>query len=83
MPTSRSPFFRAFRGAGTHRDVLRRTAAENHGAVNLAREALRQERERASGALHEHRRALAHARIQAKREGRQLLKLLDNLPRPG
>ena len=85
MSANRTSIFNAFRAAKDnelHRDVLRRTAAENRGAVNLARETLRLEREEMTRAMREYRRAFVRARSQARRDGRQLLKILDNLPRP-
>lgn len=85
MSADRTSIFNAFRAAKhneLHRDVLRRTAAENRGAVSLARETLRLEREEMTRAMREHRRAFVRARAQARRDGRQLLKILDNLPRP-
>ena len=72
------------RGGGhhaLHREILRRTAREQRDALRQARETLRQEREQRSRLLREHRQALFRARAQAKREGRTLLKILDNLPR--
>lgn len=72
------------RGGGhhaLHREILRRTALEQREALRQARETLRREREQRSQLLREHRQAFLRARARAKREGRTLLKILDNLPR--
>lgn len=65
-----------------HRDVLYGEAAQARRVVALARETLRQEREESDRIRREDRRAFIRARSQARRDGRQLLKLLDHLPRP-
>ncbi len=71
MPTDRTSILGGFRGAGAqyrfHREVL-------YG--------LRHERELMIRSVREHRRAFVRARTEARRHGRQLLKVLDNLPRP-
>lgn len=75
---------RAPRGEGhhaLHREILRRTAREQREMLQQARETLRREREQRSRLLWEHREAFLRARARAKREGRTLLKILDNLPR--
>ncbi len=64
-----------------HREILRRTAREQRETLQQARETLRQEREQRSRLLREHRQAFLRARARAKREGRTLLKILDNLSR--
>ncbi|MDR7469331.1 MAG: hypothetical protein QN201_04205 [Armatimonadota bacterium] len=64
-----------------HREILRRTFREQRQTLQQARETLRREREQRSRLLREHRQAFLRARAQAKREGRTLLKILDNLTR--
>jgi hypothetical protein len=59
------------RHPGLHREIVRREA----GVVRAVRAQL-------ARAIREHRRAFVTARGEARRGGRQLLRILDKLPPP-